>query len=422
MPGASRAGRRLGGGLLGLGLLLAPALAAAGETAPAALSGAPSAELIALERQFRAALAAIGAKDYPRAIDLLDTILAAHPDLVRVRLELARALFLTGRDDQRSQAQFERVLAGELPDAVRQNIQLFLRQIRARRVWTLSGSFGVAPDSNINAGPSSPNISIGGLPFQLNEEATQKSGVGIVASAGGSYRITLSERWRIQTAGSLYQRLYRDKDFDDSIAQWQLGPRYLFDRGEAGLAFVGYYRWYGLAPHSLALGGRLDGSYLLTDRLRLEAGLQLRQVEHFKLHDDDGLETDLDLTLRYAATPWLLGYVTLLKGFDDAREKRLRNDSQAITLGSYADLPWGVSLGLSARYEETDYHDPFFGSGIDTYRRDHNRQGSILLLSRDLRLLGAVPTFRYTRVVNDSSLEFFDYRRNLFEIGLTRDF
>lgn len=385
------------------------------------MAAAPSAELLAIEARFRAALAAIDAKDYATAVDLLDGILAAHPDLVRVRLELARALFLTGDDDARSQAQFERVLAGDLPDAVRQNIQTFLRKIRSRRVWTLTGSFGIAPDSNINAGPSSPNVSIGGLPFQLNDAATQKSGVGIVASVGGSYRITLSERWRIQTGASVYQRLYRDKDFDDSIAQWQAGPRYLFDRGEAGLAFVGYYRWYGLERYARALGGRLDGAYLLTDRLRLEAGLQLRHVAYFNLHNDDGLETDLDVTLRYAVTPSLLTYVTVLKGFDDAHEKRLRNDSQALTLGSYADLPYGLSVGLSLRYEETDYHGPFF-SGLTAYRRDHNRQGSVLLLSRDLKLLGAVPTFRYTRVENSSSLDFFDYHRNLFEIGLTQDF
>ena len=46
------------------------------------------------------------------------TILIDQPELVRVRLELARAFFLKGRGRAGAREHFERVLAGDVPDAV----------------------------------------------------------------------------------------------------------------------------------------------------------------------------------------------------------------------------------------------------------------------------------------------------------------
>ena len=59
------------------------------------------------------------------AIDVLRAILRDRPELVRVRLELARAFFLEGEDDLARDA-FERVLAGRPEPAVVANINRFL--------------------------------------------------------------------------------------------------------------------------------------------------------------------------------------------------------------------------------------------------------------------------------------------------------
>ena len=63
------------------------------------------------------------------AITALRTILIDRPDLVRVRLELARAFFLNG-DDGLARDHFERVLAGNPPPPVVANVQFFLDSIR----------------------------------------------------------------------------------------------------------------------------------------------------------------------------------------------------------------------------------------------------------------------------------------------------
>ena len=112
---------------------------------------------------FHIGLAAVGAAQQPdvaqeRREDLLDEAIAAframlirRPDLVRVRLELARAFFLKG-EDRLATRHFEQVLAGNQAEATVQNVNRFLKLMRARKRWSLRVGMALAPDSNISAG------------------------------------------------------------------------------------------------------------------------------------------------------------------------------------------------------------------------------------------------------------------------------
>ena len=104
------------------------------------------------------------------AIISFSTILAANPTLVRVRLELARALFLKEQDTL-AQRQFKRVLAGNIPPQVAVNIQQFLNEIRARRRWRAYGGFALAPDTNIGQASEQRviDIDIGDVKFTMRQ-------------------------------------------------------------------------------------------------------------------------------------------------------------------------------------------------------------------------------------------------------------
>ena len=98
------------------------------------------------------------------AITALRTILIDRPDLVRVRLELARAFFLN-RDDGLARDHFERVLAGNPPPPVVANVQLFLDSIRARRRWSTYLGVALLPSTNIGRHPHENTIiTVPGLP------------------------------------------------------------------------------------------------------------------------------------------------------------------------------------------------------------------------------------------------------------------
>ena len=138
---------------------------------------------------FLLGLAATGAAQQPdiaeaerdalldEAIAAFRTMLIDRPDLVRVRLELARAFFLKGQDNL-SRDHFERVLAGNPPQEVAANVRRFLSEIRARRRWSMYLSTAVAPDTNIGGASDERIIYIRGLPFRRDAEDLTTSGVG----------------------------------------------------------------------------------------------------------------------------------------------------------------------------------------------------------------------------------------------------
>src|SRR5258708_32418279 len=79
-------------------------------------------------------------------------ILAQHPDLLRVRLDYARALFEDGQDEE---ADYNfRLALPDVPEAATANIYGYLNQIEARKRFTYGLSIRGSLDSDINAAPA----------------------------------------------------------------------------------------------------------------------------------------------------------------------------------------------------------------------------------------------------------------------------
>ena len=191
--------------------------------------------------QFLLGLAAIEASRMPgvseadrnalldEAIATLLAMLVDSPELVRVRLELARAFFYKG-EDTLARGHFQRVLAGEVPETVKANVQRFLVQIRARRRWTMYMGAALLPDTNIGSGSDEETIYINfagfELPFQFNpaEEQTT-SGVGASLWMGGEYQHPLGDRLRLRTGADLARREYSGRRFDSTNLSVHAGPR-----------------------------------------------------------------------------------------------------------------------------------------------------------------------------------------------------
>ena len=194
---------------------------------------------------FQIGLAATGASQQPGLADdqrkaLLDeaigafrTMLIDRPGLVRVRLELARALFLKGENDL-SRRHFEQVLAGNPPAPVLANVRRFLAEIRARRRWTLHTGFALAPDTNIGGTSDERiiHIDIGGqrLPFRRDAEDLTTSGIGVSVWTGGEYQYPLGDGVRLRAGANLSRRDYAGSRFDQTFVSGHAGPRWLMGR------------------------------------------------------------------------------------------------------------------------------------------------------------------------------------------------
>ena len=116
------------------------------------------------------------------AAERFEAILSQRPGLTRVRLELAQAYYLAGRDDK-ARYHFNASLADELPTSVEAAVETFLRGIDARKRWSVSLSASMLPETTR---PDREEVLIGGVPFRLSEDARASSGAGVLLSTGAS--------------------------------------------------------------------------------------------------------------------------------------------------------------------------------------------------------------------------------------------
>ena len=117
------------------------------------------------------------------------------------------------------------------PKRVVDNIARFREAIRARRAWRFNFNVGIAPDTNINSATSKDHVEVLGLPFQLDEDAKARSGVGLIAGGDASVRL-----WRfsktplyLETYGRMVR--YGNHDFDDIYVGGELGPEIRVAKG-----------------------------------------------------------------------------------------------------------------------------------------------------------------------------------------------
>ena len=267
--------------------------------------------------RFLLGLAAVGAAETPdidedRRTALLDeaiaafhTMLVSRPDLIRVRLELARAFFLKGEDGLAKQ-HFERVLAGKPPSGVVLNVNHFLAEIRARKRWTMFVGFALAPDTNIGGQSDERIIWIHGLGYRRDQKQLTSSGIGVSAWAGGEYQYPLADRWRLRAGGDVWRREYRKREFDRMNAGAHLGPRWLIGRAaEASLLATVRRSWSGPDPEYRDLGLRAEA----TGRLNRRTTGAVRASWAGRRYDEsthlDGPVTDVSLRAGHVLTPTL---------------------------------------------------------------------------------------------------------------------
>ena len=239
------------------------------------------------------------------AITALRTILIDRPDLVRVRLELARAFFLNG-DDGLARDHFERVLAGNPPPPVVANVQLFLGSIRARRRWSTYLGVALLPSTNIGRDPHENTIiSIPGLPdFPFRPDEARKSGVGISVWAGGEYHYPLTERVRLLLGSNASVQQYPGKEFDQMSLSGHVGPSWLAGRNtEVSLLANVRKNWVGASLYSSDIGAKLQVGHRLTRRINFTGQVYWQRSKFRTNKFLDGPLRDFSLYGNWLITP-----------------------------------------------------------------------------------------------------------------------
>ncbi len=255
-----------------LALAAATAGAQDGATQEAAARGEPVRVTVA--ELFDAGLAARARGEARAAARAFRLILAADPSLVRVRLELARALFEAG-DFEESRREFFAVLSGDVPDPVRRNVLAFLRAIDARSGFDWSLTASLRPNLGRSRRYASDEIELDFLgerrTFTLNRRDPPDVVLDVTATAelqrdagtvGGQPAVAyLGGFVAIEDAPGAVD--------DDHLAGLRGGLRVAWPRTTAAAGPVASARWLGGDPFETRVG--VEGSL----RHRLERGVTL---------------------------------------------------------------------------------------------------------------------------------------------------
>ena len=357
------------------------------------------------------------------AITALRAMLVDRPDLVRVRLELARAFFLKG-DDGLARRRFEQVLAGDPPPAVAANVNRFLSEIRARRRWSLSVGFALAPDSNIGAASDERIIYIFNLPFHRDAEELTTSGIGLAVWGGGEYQHPLGERLRLRAGIDAARREYPARNFDQFYLSGHAGPRWLMDaRTEVSLLASARQVWVGPAPSHRDLGVRVEAMRRLGPRTTALGRASWHQREYRTRTALDGPIFDVAFRGVWTITPTVRLEASLGYGRERPEAERSRNTSRQAGADVSVALPGGFTVGGGGSLRWTAYRGNWFPFVQDgSSRRDRTRTLHASVLHRSFTVFGFNPQLAVTNEVRTTNAQAHDYRRNSAEVRFVRQF
>ncbi|MDR1241566.1 MAG: tetratricopeptide repeat protein [Deltaproteobacteria bacterium] len=348
---------------------------------------------------------------YRAAASSLQIILNTHPDLPRVRLDLARAYFLD-KNYEDAAFQFELVKGGDLPPPVLEKVEVFLDLIRRQKDWTLDFFLTPVSDSNISqaSGGSEECIdtTFGTLCRPLE---AKKSGFGLSGGATLDYFRRISRDWGLRATVGLNGLMYEQRDYDDHTLYMALGPRRLWESGEASLQPTFRKRWYGGKEYSREYGMRLDARQNFGP-LILDGGASWGTTDY----DDPYVHSFLHgQSWGFRFQPrYILNERTFVQAGaqflrDETRARAYASDNWRYALGAYRILPHSFALFLEGSLARSGYKAPQWYVTRDNRLDETTRKDTVWgftasLSSSAFTAWGLTPVLQYSYIRRDSNI------------------
>ena len=134
--------------------------------------------------------------------------------------------------------------AAPTPELVR-TFEGFLDAIDERRPWDFDFWVSLAPSTNFNNGTARKVVWIDGLPFLVDGNTRQKSGIGLRGGTNGSYQFRLGEDLSLVTAAGINDTDYEGDAFDDLLLSQTVELRRKSGWTELWLGGIAQERWSG---------------------------------------------------------------------------------------------------------------------------------------------------------------------------------
>ncbi len=356
---------------------------------------------------------------HEEAIELFRRVLGRDPTLLRVRLELARAFFQI-EDDENAKRNFELVLGEELPPNVTANVERFLDEIRRRRATRYSFGVALAPSTNINQAPTIRTVRLFGLPFRLDEEAREKSGVGVVTRTSAERFQRLSRDLRLRFGAGLVHRDFSNNRFDDSLLSAHVGPQFIRPTSEHSVLARMNNRYFGGKFFSQTRQFSIESTWRRGNRTRFGTSTGFGRTLFNRRSSQNA-----NFAFVASSVTRVLNSFSLIRFGGSFRRDNARSDVFSQTSWSFSaayqrDFPLGITVIAEPRLFKRSFDER--QAAFPATRLDTLLNASLTFLKRDFRAFGFAPQITLDFARNDSTVDLFRYTRTQAILGVTRRF
>lgn len=379
-----------------------------------------------MQQRFLAGYIAIETGDIKGAIRKFRSILDENPGQTRVRLELARAYLLTGKE---ASADYHFRLAQNdenLPDEIARTIRNTRSILRDQRIWRFSFDFGFAPDTNINGATDAETIDINfgpiKLPLQLDENARQRSGVGQTAGFSGGVRVKANDKLAFLFDADSKVINYKGEEADDIVIQLAAGPELRIARySSVSLQAVGLQRWYGGRLATREYGGRFGYQQALSEGQRLGVELDARRTESQISDAYSGWQLGANATYEHLVGKSLIASASLFARRDLLNADGFSSFNYGVNLGIGGELPYGLNAGVAASVSRSAFDAPLLLYSTEK-RQDWRGFARAYIGSRKVKFLGFSPSIDYNYSRVDSNYDLYEMSRHRVNFKFARYF
>ncbi|MFY2568999.1 surface lipoprotein assembly modifier [Achromobacter ruhlandii] len=365
------------------------------------------------------------------AIALYRQLVAQHPDLGYVRLELATML-MEDRQFAQSDAELADLRLGSLEPAAQRSVMLYRQALAQQRRWNFRLGAGTVYSNNVNSANRDPMLYLpvatrqGPLwvPFAKGRDALPKADWGLKYSSCANVERNLGGHHYYTLGADIDGTAYRvQRDYNDRSLtlrggyKWQDATRWFAATPQAGRSWMGSRRYSHNRGLSLEYGWRpTPGWQLMGAWLWLKRGYDDRAYAAYDGHLDV-----LSLTAIRVFSPALLAYASV--GLQ----------REAVAAGEYTyRFPWaqmgvvktfGQMLGtrLSARYGRQAYKAPY-ALFLNQRRRDHELRVDASVWTPDFKIAGLEPKLNLSYLKITSNLPMYARDRTEVSLMLERRF
>ena len=304
----------------------------------------------------------------------------------------------------------------------------------ARKRAQGSLSLALAPDTNVNTSTSAQTVNIFGLPFQLDDQARAKSGIGLVGTFGAEVQRPIPKfkvlKWipgsvsLLRIGGQIYRREYSGGEFDDSNYGVYTGPRFIGNKGQMSILFQADSRSVNGRPYSRQYGLRLEGVRLVMPRLWAGGSLEGSRQTAISREGPigkPGLSWNGQGFASYSVLPTLRFRFMGGVGREFTGRTTTRHRSRwAGVMASY-DLPFGFSMSAAQQlfFTKFDVPNQLFSPEQPSTRLWFSR---LAFYNRLIQIKGFSPSISLIREDRKSNVTIYGYKRYRMEGGVVRVF